>query len=98
MNRIDSIKTAAASISANNAEPASVAEARAAYAVLCDAIGTDVTAEENAILSIGREFLPPSALAVLDGGPATVEYFEFLTSQTEAAQAESDAEYQASHT
>ena len=73
-----------------------IESARTAYAVLCASFGTDVTAEENAILSVGREFLPPCALAVLaDRDAATVEYYEWLTMQTQQAQDEHDAEYAA---
>jgi hypothetical protein len=39
---------------------------------------------ESAVLSIGREFLPSCALAVLGGEGATEEYWEFLASQVEA--------------
>lgn len=38
---------------------------------------------ESAVLSIGREFLPSCALAVLDGAEATEEYWAFLASQIE---------------
>ena len=72
--------------------------ARAAYAALCAELGTDPIAEENAILSIGRGLLPPCALAVLDKtGPATVEYFDFLTETTQAAQDAHDADVAAGH-
>ena len=37
--------------------------------------------EENMILSVGREFLPPFAIAVLDGGVATDEYCLWLENQ-----------------
>lgn len=36
---------------------------------------------ESQYLSIGRKFLPPCALVVLDGGEATSEYWEWLISQ-----------------
>lgn len=36
---------------------------------------------ESSVLSIGREFLPACALAVLDGAEATEEYWKFLASQ-----------------
>jgi hypothetical protein len=39
---------------------------------------------ESSVLSIGREFLPPCVLAVLDGGESTEEYWEFLASQIES--------------
>lgn len=64
--------------------------------VACEC-GSDAVSEENAILQVGREFLPPCAIVVLDGGEATPEYWEFLISQTEQAQAEHDAEYAAGH-
>lgn len=41
---------------------------------------------ESAVLSIGREFLPACALAVLGGEGATEEYWEFLASQVEASE------------
>ncbi len=41
----------------------------------------DLLDAEQTILSIGREFLPPSALAVLDGAEATPEYWDFLAEQ-----------------
>jgi hypothetical protein len=72
--------------------------ARAEYAALCRELGTDAVTEENAILSIGHEFLPPCALAVLaESDAATVEYYEWLTEQTQAAQDAHDAEYAAGH-
>ncbi len=42
--------------------------------------------EEYAILSVGREFLPPCAFAVLDdkSAPATAEYYDFLSEETQA--------------
>jgi hypothetical protein len=40
--------------------------------------GTDGIAFENAALSIGREFLPPCAVAVLDGGEGGAEYWDWL--------------------
>ncbi len=36
---------------------------------------------ENALLSIGDEFLPACAIAVRDGGPSTAEYVAWLTGQ-----------------
>jgi len=71
--------------------------ARAAYAAYCNEIGTDIVAEENAILSVGREFLPPHAVAVLDGGEATEEYWTWLHNQTHTAQQEHDREVAAGH-
>jgi hypothetical protein len=80
-----------------------LAAARRAYAALCAELGTDPIAEENAILSIGRGLLPPCALAVLDAdqgdksAAATVEYYDFLTEQTQAAQDAHEAEIAAGH-
>jgi len=72
--------------------------ARAEYAALCESLGTDQVAEENALLSIGREHLPPCAIAVLeDRDAATVEYYDWLTSETQAAQDAHDAEVAAGH-
>lgn len=61
------------------------------------ACGSDAATEESAILSAGREFLPPCALVVLDGGDATDEYWDWLRGQTERAQEEHDAEYSGGH-
>jgi len=36
---------------------------------------------EDSVLSCGREFLPPEALQVLDGGEATDAYWAFLCDQ-----------------
>ena len=69
------------------------ADGRAAFFALCEECGTDPVTEEQAILSVAREFLPPEALAVLDGGEPTLAYWEFLAGQTAQAQAEHDAEY-----
>ncbi len=74
-----------------------IQRARCTYAAYCTEIGTDAVTEENAILSIGREFLPACALAVLDGYGATVEYYEWLMGQTRQAQDEHDREYAAGH-
>lgn len=61
--------------------------ARKEYAELCASFGLDAVTEENAILSVGREFLPACALVVRDHtGPTTVEYYEWLTEQTSTAQ------------
>ena len=35
-----------------------VDRARAAYVAFCNEIGSDAVSEENAILSIGRDYLP----------------------------------------
>lgn len=39
---------------------------------------------ENQVLSIGRDLLPPAAVAVLDGAEPTADYWAFLASQVEA--------------
>ena len=66
-----------------------VTSARRAYCDYCLSLGTTAIDEENAALSVGREFLPPCALAVLDDrDAATVEYYQWLTDGTAAAQAE----------
>ena len=36
---------------------------------------------ENQVLSVGRSFLPPCAIAVLDGNDATPEYWDFIAEQ-----------------
>jgi hypothetical protein len=71
---------------------------RAEYSKLCDSIGTDITTEQDAILNaIPREMLPACAVAVIDGGEATGEYWDFLAEQTVIAQNEHDAEVVAGH-
>ena len=67
--------------------------ARLEFVAMAYEVGSDPTVEELAILSVGREFLPTCAIAVLDGGEPTAEYWAFLQSETEQAQAEHDAEY-----
>lgn len=76
---------------------AAAAEARAVFVAYCREIGSDEVAEENAILSVGREFLPPCAIAVLDGADGTAEYFEWLHAQTHEAQQQHDREIAASY-
>ncbi len=71
--------------------------ARLAFITLAEKCGSDAVSEENAILSIGREFLPPCALRVLDHGKYTAEYWNWLTGQTQQAQDEHDADYAAGH-
>jgi len=51
---------------------------------LCRVQGLDSLEQETAILSVGREFLPPEALAVLDGANASATYFEWLAGQLSA--------------
>lgn len=59
--------------------------ARLAYMLACENVGTDPIASENAVLSIGLEFLPECARAVLaDPESATVEYYEWLTAEVVA--------------
>jgi hypothetical protein len=51
-----------------------------AYEEMCESLGVNAVAEEKIILSIGRELLPPCAIAVLDKtAPASVEYYAWLT-------------------
>ena len=68
--------------------------ARLEFVAKAEEVGSYAEAEETAILSVGREFLPACAIAVLDGGEPTAEYWAFLQSETEKAQSEHDAEYQ----
>jgi hypothetical protein len=75
-----------------------VDQARAAYVAYCQEIGSDAVSEESAILSIGREFLPRCAQAVLDDRDAdSVEYYEFLMEQTREAQTEHEREVASGH-
>jgi hypothetical protein len=64
-------------------------QARTAFVEICALAGSDVVAEENAILSIGREFLPEFALKVLDkidlSAREEIEYYEWLTDSVQAA-------------
>ena len=69
-----------------------IESARLAYVALCEGIGSDSVTEETAILSAGREFLPPCAVDA-----ASVEYYAFLTEETEKAQAEHDREFAEGH-
>lgn len=71
--------------------------ARANFIVLCEKFGSDHVAEENAILSIGREFLPPCAIEVLDNKTESVEYYQWLANQTTAAQDEHEQDIAAGH-
>ncbi len=66
--------------------------ARIEFVDFAEECGSNEAAEVTAILSVGREFLPPEALAVLDGGSPTVEYYEWLLEQVQIAQAENDRE------
>ena len=82
----------------NATDSAKIESARLAYVALCEGIGSDSVTEETAILSAGREFLPPCAVAVLDDRRrVTVEYYAFLSEETERAQAEHEREVSAGH-
>ena len=78
-----------------------VDQAKDAFADACEACGTDPITEEQAILSIGREFLPAYALKVLDGKKLTQSesrsYWSWLSSQVLSAQLEHDQEYALGH-
>jgi hypothetical protein len=75
-----------------------IESARLKFVCLCKEVGSDSISEENAILSVGREFLPPCAIAVLDNRNASsVEYYEWLSSQTMAAQDQHDRDVDAGH-
>lgn len=71
--------------------------AREAFIATVKACGSDPMAEETAILSVGREYLPEFARVVQGGGEATAEYWEWLREQTKQAQAEHDREYVEGH-
>lgn len=75
----------------------SIEKARQLFNDAATECGSDPITEENAILQAGREFLPECAIAVLDGGESTVEYWEWLTEQTREAQAQYNAEIAAEH-
>lgn len=79
-------------IKAAKAKGDAVELARIEFVDFAEECGSTADAEVGALLSIGREFLPPAALAVLDGGSPTVEYYEWLLDQTKTAQAENDRE------
>ncbi len=72
--------------------------ARIKFFEAAHACGSNPVSEENAILSVGNEFLPACAIAVRDKtAEPTAEYWDFLRSQTETAQAEHDAEIAAGY-
>ena len=76
----------------------SVAVSRQRFVDACVDAGSDPITEENAILQVGREFLPEFALAVLhETNEPTAEYWAWLTESVEQAQAEHDAEIAAGH-
>lgn len=67
--------------------------ARLAFIAAARECGSDPIVEENAILNVGREFLPPFAITVLDKtGEPTAEYWDWLTDSVNEAQAEHDRE------
>ena len=78
-------------------EADAIVKARATFRAAAEECGSDAVSEEQAILSVGREFLPPCALAMLDDGTESAAYYEWLTEQVEKAQAEHDAEVAAGH-
>ncbi|MET0410418.1 MAG: hypothetical protein ABW217_03940 [Polyangiaceae bacterium] len=51
------------------------------YIAAALARGTEPTEFETQTLSAGREFLPPAAIAVLEGAEPTSEYWAILVSQ-----------------
>jgi hypothetical protein len=53
----------------------------------CRECGVDPKQAETATLSAPRELLPPAALQVLNGGPATVEYWQWLENEVAAGSA-----------
>jgi len=76
--------------------------ARTAFVEICADAGSTTVAEENAALSIGREFLPPVALIVLDKSRdltarEEIEYHEWLTAGVQTAIDENAAELAAGH-
>jgi len=56
------------------------------YRDICREVGSDLYAEETAILSVGDEFLPEIARIVRDGGSPTPLYWEWMADQTVTAQ------------
>jgi hypothetical protein len=58
-------------------------QARTDFVEICALAGSSTVAEENAALSIGREFLPEFALKILDkidlNAKEEIEYYEWLT-------------------
>lgn len=60
----------------------SIATARARFTSVSEEAGLDPIAEEVASLSVGSEFLPPFAAAVLEDRTAeTVAYWDWLCTQ-----------------
>lgn len=63
--------------------------ARTAFTEISALAGSTTVAEENAALSIGREFLPAFAIKVLDKVDLTAseerEYYEWLTESVQTA-------------
>ncbi|OGS00202.1 MAG: hypothetical protein A2V88_08315 [Elusimicrobia bacterium RBG_16_66_12] len=62
--------------------------ARLEFVLVAGESGSDSLSEEQALLSVDRRCLPACALAVLDGGERTVEYYQWCREQTLQAQAE----------
>ena len=58
--------------------------ARLAYLAACEEHGIDPVVSENTVLSIGREFLPPCAQAMLKNGTASTEYWHWLAAEVDA--------------
>jgi hypothetical protein len=75
----DGKRQAALDLNANRTELA-----RLSYLAACTACGTDPIAAEQMVLGVGREFLPPAARGVLDGGEATAEYYYWLENEVVA--------------
>lgn len=70
--------------------------ARQKFFSTCVDCGTDPIVEENAMLNVGREYLPAHAVAVLDKtAEPTAEYWDWLREGTEQAQTEHDAQVDA---
>lgn len=63
---------------------------REAYQDRFDSLGEAIEFENRA-LSIGEEFMPACALAVLNGGEDTPEYLAWLTASVDEADRESAA-------
>ena len=65
------------------------------YRELCRECGTDIWAEEAAILAVTDGSLPDFACDVRDGGMTTTKYWKWLADQTVSAQEAHDLEVQA---
>lgn len=75
--------------------------ARTKFVEICSLAGSTTVAEENAALSIGREFLPDFAIKVLDRQFLTereeIEYHEWLIDSVQDAMDEHSATINAGH-